>query len=77
MKDIMKIFWSYIIGNGVEKATDELFEARMTICRSNTCKSYQKPFKIKALERCGSCGCFLNAKARIDESFIECPKKLW
>lgn len=49
----------------------------MGICRSNKCNSYQNPLGIKAFERCGSCGCFLNIKTRMDEFYIECPKGLW
>lgn len=77
MKDLVKLFWSVIIGKGINKVDDKKFNERMSICRSNSCKSYQKPFNIKALERCGDCGCFLNAKARIDEFYIKCPKDLW
>jgi hypothetical protein len=77
METLIRIFWKYLAGDGIKKSSDKLFNKRMSICRSNTCGVYQKPFKIKALERCGDCGCFLNVKARMDEPFIACPKKLW
>lgn len=77
MRTIILLFWNYFAGKGVKKATEELFNKRISICRSNTCGDYEKPFKLKCLERCGDCGCFLNAKARIDEWYVECPKQLW
>ena len=77
MKDLSRLLWSFIIGRGIKKVDNNKFEQRMSICRKNSCKSYKKPFNIKALEKCGDCGCFLNAKARIDEFYIKCPKDLW
>jgi len=77
MKTLIKLLWSLMIDKGLNKASDEKFEKRMGTCRTNSCKSYKKPFGVKALEKCTSCGCFLNVKARIDEFYIECPKKLW
>lgn len=77
MKDLSRLFWSFIIGKGIKKVDDNKFKDRMSICRENSCKSYKKPFNVKMLEKCGDCGCFLNAKARIDEFYIKCPKDLW
>jgi len=77
MKTLIYIFWDYFVGKGVKKSSEKLFNKRMSICRSNTCGSYRKPFGIKALEKCASCGCFLNIKTRMDEFYIECPKGLW
>ena len=77
MKDLVRLFWSFIIGKGVNIASEDNFNKRISICRQNSCKSYEKPFNIKALEKCGSCGCFLNAKERINEFYIKCPKGLW
>ena len=77
MRTLILLFWNYLIGNGLKKASKELFNKRINICRSNICEAYVKPYKIKALEKCGDCGCFLNLKANIDESYIQCPKNLW
>lgn len=57
--------------------SEDKFNERVNICRTNTCGSYKKPLGLRALENCNSCGCFLNAKARIDEFYIKCPKDLW
>ncbi len=77
MKALLTLFWHKLIGKDVKKSSEKTFNKRMKTCRSNKCGSYQKPFAIKALERCGDCGCFLNLKARIDEFYIDCPKGLW
>jgi|TARA_R110000751_G_scaffold288887_1_gene395038 hypothetical protein len=77
MKILIKLFWDYFAGEGVKRASDNLFSKRMSICRSNSCGEYSKPLGLSPLEKCNSCGCFLNVKARIDEFYIECPKKLW
>ena len=74
MKAIILLFWNYFAGKGVKRADESLYEKRISICRTNSCGSYRNNFNI---ERCGDCGCFLAAKARIDEWYIECPKKLW
>jgi len=73
----MKLLWNYFLGEGVERTTEELFNERIAVCRSNSCGSYKKPLNIKYLEKCGECGCFLNIKARIKEWYVECPKGLW
>lgn len=57
--------------------SEDKFEERIGICRANSCGSYKKPLGIKTLEKCNECGCFLRAKARIDEFYIKCPKDLW
>tara|TARA_B100001094_G_scaffold226330_1_gene220743 strand:- start:1407 stop:1640 length:234 start_codon:yes stop_codon:yes gene_type:complete len=77
MEDLRRLFWSFIITGELKKVSEDKFNERINICRANTCGSYKKPLGIKTLEKCGSCGCFLNAKARIDEFYIECPKGLW
>lgn len=77
MKTLVKLFWDIIIGKGFKRASQKTFDERMSICRKNTCNSYQKPLGIKPLERCKACGCFLNFKNRVDEFYIECPKGLW
>jgi hypothetical protein len=77
MKTLIYIFWDFLVGKGVKKSSEKLFNKRMSICRSNKCGSYKKPLGVKSLEKCSSCGCFLNLKARIDEFYIDCPKGLW
>tara|TARA_R110001606_G_scaffold343624_1_gene492206 strand:+ start:3487 stop:3720 length:234 start_codon:yes stop_codon:yes gene_type:complete len=77
MKAIINIFWNLLIGKGLKKSSQKTFNKRMKICKSNKCGAYQKPLNIKALERCGDCGCFLNLKARVDEFYIKCPQGLW
>tara|TARA_Y100001973_G_scaffold102886_1_gene168891 strand:+ start:135 stop:368 length:234 start_codon:yes stop_codon:yes gene_type:complete len=77
MKDIIRLFWQLIIGKGVKLATEKKYKERISICRKNTCGYYKNPFKLGFFEKCGSCGCFLRTKNRIDEFFIECPKGLW
>ena len=77
MKTLIRLFWNYFSGKGVEKATEETFNKRIDICRSNSCGKYKKPFGVKVLEKCGDCGCFLQSKARIKEWYIDCPKGLW
>lgn len=73
----MNIFWSIVIGKGLKKSSEKTFNKRMKICRTNKCGSYKKPLNIKALEKCGDCGCFLNLKTRVDEFYIKCPQGLW
>ena len=77
MKTLVRLFWDIIIGKGFKRASKEVFEHRMSICRENRCGSYRKPLGIKPLEKCKACGCFLNFKNRVDEFYIECPKGLW
>jgi len=77
MKILIRLFWNYLAGKGVKKASEKLFNKRIAICRENSCGEYSKPFGIRSIEKCNSCGCFLNLKAKIDEFYIECPKKLW
>ena len=77
MKDLARLFWKLIIGKGVNLASEDTFKKRTSICRANTCGEYKNPLKLGFLEKCGSCGCFLRTKNRIDEFFIKCPKNLW
>jgi hypothetical protein len=77
MEDLKKLFWKLVIGEGLNLAPKKVYEKRMKICRSNKCGSYKDPLKMKVLEKCGECGCFLKVKTKIDESFIDCPKNLW
>ena len=77
MKTLIRLFWDIIIGKGFNRSSEKTFNKRMSICRKNMCFSYRKPLGIKALERCKSCGCFLNVKTRIDEFYNQCPKGLW
>jgi hypothetical protein len=77
MKELRKIFWQLIVGKGISLASKEVYEKRTAICRSNACGVYKKPLKLKLAENCGECSCFLQAKNRIDEFYIKCPKDLW
>tara|TARA_B110000444_G_scaffold253008_1_gene283157 strand:- start:204 stop:440 length:237 start_codon:yes stop_codon:yes gene_type:complete len=77
MEDLKKLFWKLVIGEGLNLAPKKVYEKRMDICRSNVCNSYKKPLKLKILEKCAECGCMLQIKTKIQEDFIECPKKLW
>ena len=70
METLTRLIWNIIIGKGFNRASKETFDKRMSICRKNTCGSYQKPLGLKPLERCGACGCFLNFKNRVDEFYI-------
>jgi|TARA_R100001443_G_scaffold109155_1_gene120284 hypothetical protein len=76
-KDLRKIFWQLIIGKGVKLASKDKYEYRLSICRSNACGVYKNPLKLNLFEKCGDCGCFLRTKNKIDEFYIECPKKFW
>ena len=77
MKNLIRLFWQLIIGEGVNMASNDLYKKRINICRENKCGVYKNPMKLRLIERCGDCGCFLKVKNRIDESYIECPKSLW
>jgi len=77
MKDLKKLFWKLIIGDGLKFASKELYEKRISKCRSNPCGEYKNPLKLNLFEKCGACGCFLRTKNRIDESFIKCPNNWW
>lgn len=48
----------------------EKVEERRKICRSNECKIY-----LKEYDRCGGCGCKVEAKTKQFNN--PCPKKLW
>ncbi len=74
MKTIILIFWNFFAGKGV-KRNEELYKKRIAICKSNSCGMYRK--QLGVIDRCADCGCFLAAKARIDEWYIKCPKALW
>jgi hypothetical protein len=59
---------------------EEIAEERLTICRQNTCNSYDEKGEtekvvVKGFESCGDCGCNLSLKTRSLSS--ECPKGLW
>ena len=77
MKNLIRLFWQLIIGRGVKLASKELYEKRISICRSNPCNVYKNPLKLGFLEKCGDCGCYLRTKNRIDEPYIECPNNWW
>ena len=77
MKTLIKLFWQIILGKGIKKSSQDAFYSRNVICRKNYCGDYKRPLGIKLLEKCGDCGCFLQAKNRIDEPYIECPKGFW
>lgn len=76
-KELRKLFWQMLIGKGVKFASQEKFENRIAICRSNKCGEYKQPLKMQFLEKCKACGCFLQSKNRIEEDFISCPKGYW
>ncbi len=76
-KELRKLFWQIIIGKGVKFASQEKFNDRLSICRSNKCGEYKKTLGVKFLEKCNACGCFLQSKNRIEEDFIKCPKGYW
>ena len=75
--DIKKLIKQLFIGKGVKTTSKKVYKERLSICRANTCKSYKNPLKLGLFENCGECGCFLRIKNRIDEFYIQCPKKLW
>jgi len=77
MIELKKLFYQLIAGKGIKIATDKLYKKRISICRSNKCGVYKKPFKLRLMEKCGDCGCLLRSKCRIDEFYIECPRGFW
>jgi hypothetical protein len=77
MKELRKIFWQLIVGKGISLADNSKYKERTSICRSNVCGVYKKTLGLNLIENCGDCGCFLQAKNRIDEFYIKCPKDLW
>ncbi|NBW08720.1 MAG: hypothetical protein EBR82_11920 [Caulobacteraceae bacterium] len=57
-----------IINPNIPKVTDEVASARMSICMD--C-----PELIKATKQCKQCGCFMNAKTKLEQS--ACPIGKW
>jgi hypothetical protein len=65
MKNLTKTL-AESLKDGVPKASEEVYEARLKVC--NTC-----PQRVD--NRCGSCGCYLGAKAALETS--RCPILMW
>jgi hypothetical protein len=59
--------WDFINPN-TPKVTEEVANNRMAICR-------ECPEFIKATSQCKQCGCFMNAKTKIEAA--ACPLKKW
>jgi hypothetical protein len=57
-----------VINPNTPKVTEEVANNRMTICR-------ECPELIKATSQCKQCGCFMNAKTKIEAA--TCPLKKW
>ena len=51
-----------------DKATNDMARQRQAIC--DPCQH-----RIKSLNVCGECGCFLSAKARVQDE--QCPHDYW
>lgn len=75
--ELKRLLLQLLIGKGIKLADKKTYKERLSICRSNVCKSYKNPLKLNVLEKCGECGCFLRLKNRVDEFYISCPKKHW
>jgi len=56
-----------VTGADITVSNDE-FERRMSICKG--CPKFQPDMSV-----CGECGCFLNAKARLNG--MKCPMSKW
>jgi hypothetical protein len=57
-----------IVNPNIPKVTEEVANSRMAICR-------ECPELIKATSQCKQCGCFMNAKTKIEAAI--CPLKKW
>lgn len=56
------------VTTGMKKTGEELYQERLGICE-------ECPLLIRDSMRCGKCGCFVRAKAKMDSA--KCPEGKW
>jgi hypothetical protein len=65
LKNILHGWWLFITS---DKATNKMAAERGEVC--HTC-----PFRIRGIDTCSECGCFLPAKRRVKDE--DCPHNFW